>query len=191
MLKTLVAAALAALLASPALAADAAAGKAKAEPCFACHGEDGNSQLETVPSLAQQPSYYLLMQLILFRDKQRDVEQMTPFVQGLEDADLENIAAYFSSQTLRPEPGPEDAAKMATGKQLAEAAHCGQCHLPNFVGREQMARLAGQREEYLQKALADFKAGERPGLDGTMTEAVYELKPEDLDTLAHYLAHFR
>jgi cytochrome c553 len=113
MLRSLSTAACAALLASPALAADPAAGKAKAEPCFACHGEDGNSRLETVPSLAGQPTYYLVMQLVLFRDKQRNVEQMTPFVQGFQDADIEDLEAYFSAQPPRPEPGPEDTARMA------------------------------------------------------------------------------
>ena len=182
-------AALAALLLTIGLAVPAGAAEpAKAEPCGACHGADGNSATEGIPSLAGQPAYYLLMQLVLQRDKQRVVEAMLPFVENMTDADAEALAAHFAAQELKPQPGPADPALMETGKRLAEANHCGQCHLPDFRGREQMARLAGQREEYLLKALQDFKAGRRAGFDGTMTEAVYNLAETDLPALAHYLA---
>ena len=107
------------------------------------------------------------------------------------DADAEDLAAYFAAQEPKPAPGPEDPALMAAGRRLAEGNHCGQCHLPDFRGREQMARLAGQREEYLLKALQDFKAARRSGFDGTMTEAVYNLSDADLPALAHYLARVR
>jgi cytochrome c553 len=173
------------------MAADAEAGRAKAEPCAGCHGEDGTSRLEAVPSLAGQPSSYLTLQLALFRDKQRVVEAMMPFVEKLSDEDVEDLAAFFSGQRLDPERGAADPAKLAEGKRLAEANHCGQCHLPDFSGREQMPRLAGQREDYLAKALADYKAGSRPGLDGTMTEVVYPLTDGDIAALAHYLAQLR
>ena len=165
--------------------------KEKTEPCTACHGEDGNARIENTPSLAGQPAQYLLIQLILFRDKQRVAEAMTPFVEQLTDEDVQELAAYFSEQKPLPDPdlAPADAALGAQGRKIADANHCGQCHLPSFTGREQMARLAGQREDYLLKALNDFKAGLRPGLDGTMAEAVYNLAEPDFKALAHFLAH--
>jgi cytochrome c553 len=173
--------------------ATAQSAKEKAEPCIACHGEGGNSQIDNVPSLAGQPAKYLLIQLILFRDKQRVVETMTPFAEKLTDEDVQDLAAYFAEQKLLPDPelSPAEPALIAQGQKLADAHHCSQCHLPNFAGREQMARLAGQREDYLLNALNDFKAGERPGLDGTMAEAVYNLKEDDFKVLAHFLAHRR
>ena len=179
------------LLAASASAGDAAAGKAKAEPCAACHGETGNSKLENIPSLAGQPPYYLLVQLVLFREKQRINEPMLPLVEKLSDGDLDDLAAYFAAQQLEPGPTPTDAALAARGKEVADGAHCGQCHLPTFAGREQMARLAGQREDYLLKALTEFKRGDRPGLDGTMSEAIYNVSEADLPALAHYLSHLR
>ena len=53
-----------------------------------------------------------------------------------------------------------------------------------------MPRIAGQREDYLQMSLRGFKSGKRPGYTMAMAEAVSQVTPEDLDTLAYYAAHF-
>lgn len=179
------------LLTGSALAGDAERGRQKAETCLGCHGQTGNSEVEQTPSLAGHPAAYSTVQLILFRDKLRRSEQMVPFAEGLTDDDIEDLAAYF--ETLKPSP-PEpvsNAALAAAGKRVADANHCGSCHLPDYSGREQMPRLAGQREDYLLKALRDYKAGERPGLDGRMTEVLYHLSDQDLQAVSHYLAHLR
>jgi cytochrome c553 len=53
-----------------------------------------------------------------------------------------------------------------------------------------VARLAGQREEYLVKALHDYKSGARTGGAGAaMTDVAYPLSDEEIEALAHYLAH--
>src|SRR4029078_1417381 len=43
----------------------------RAAPCLACHGETGQSENPDVPSLGGQPAPYLLIQLYMFREKQR------------------------------------------------------------------------------------------------------------------------
>jgi cytochrome c553 len=169
-------------------AGDGAAGRAKAEPCLQCHGTDGVSRLEGVPSLAGQPAYYLQLQLLLFRDRQREVASMSPFAEGLSDADTEDLAGFFASL---PPPAPAngtDAARIARGRAVAATHHCGSCHLADFRGREQMARLATQREDYLVKAMRDFKANLRAGTDGTMAEVLFPLSDDDLADLAAFLA---
>ena len=60
-----------ALSAIPAPAADIAAGKEKAEMCVACHGENGISQTENIPSLAGQPDQFIQWQLVFFRSGTR------------------------------------------------------------------------------------------------------------------------
>jgi cytochrome c553 len=170
---------------------DPARGQAKAEPCLACHGETGNSAIELTPSLAGQPESYLFLQLFLFREKLRQVEAMMPFVEGRSDQDLEDLAAYFSSLTPEPPGGPSDAARLARGAELSKALHCGSCHLPDYTGRAQMPRLAGQREDYLRHAMQQYQANERAGADTSMTAVLYGLSPEDIDALAHYMAHQR
>ena len=89
---------LAMLALSPALnAADIAAGKAKAVICAACHGAAGISPNDLWPNLAGQKNTYLIKQIKAFRDGARVDAMMAPMVKTLTDADVENIAAYYSS----------------------------------------------------------------------------------------------
>lgn len=172
-----------------ALAADAARGREKAEPCLACHGETGNSEMEEVPSLAGQPAPYLAIQLIMYREQLRKDPRMTPFAKDLSDQDTEDLAAFFAAQAAKPPGPPDDPALAAEGKRIADAHHCGSCHLPDYSGREQMARLAGQRADYFAKTMRDYKAGTRISPDGSMNEVVYGLSDRDIAALAEYLAH--
>ena len=82
---------------SMALAGDAAAGKAKAAACGACHGMNGVSTNDIWPNLAGQKAGYLMAQMKAFRDGQRKNPMMSPMAAPLSDTDIENIAAYYSS----------------------------------------------------------------------------------------------
>ena len=76
---------------------DAAAGKAKAAVCAGCHGANGVSANPLWPNLAGQKEAYLVKQLKAFRDGSRSDPMMTPMAKPLSAADIENLAAYFSS----------------------------------------------------------------------------------------------
>jgi cytochrome c553 len=78
-------------------AGDAAAGKAKAAACSACHGANGISANPLWPNLAGQKDGYLMKQLKAFRAGTRTDPMMSPMAKPLTDADIENLAAYFSS----------------------------------------------------------------------------------------------
>jgi cytochrome c553 len=179
------------LAAPPSRAADSEAGKAKAEPCAACHGPDGVSQMENIPSLAGQPDQFLQWQLVYFRMGMRKNEVMEPLAAELAEDDIRSLAAYFSAL---PPPEPRDAADDApdlteAGKNIAAQRRCASCHKDEFVGQQATARLAHQREDYLLKALRDFKSGERTGGGvAAMPEVVYPLGDDDFKALAHYLA---
>ncbi|MEO5341519.1 MAG: c-type cytochrome [Magnetococcus sp. MYC-9] len=86
-----------ALVAGPAFAAgDAAAGKAKAAPCAACHGPDGQSKVDANPNLAGQKAGYMVAQLKAFRDGKRVSPLMNGQAKSLTDADIDNLAAYYA-----------------------------------------------------------------------------------------------
>ena len=78
-------------------AADTAAGAALAEQCAGCHGPDGVSVEDTIPNLAAQKAGYLEAQLEAFRAGERENELMNAIAAQLGDADIENLAAHFSS----------------------------------------------------------------------------------------------
>ena len=81
-----------------ATAGDIEAGKAKAAMCASCHGPTGISMSPLWPNLAGQKEQYLIKQIKAFRDGTRKDAMMAPMVAALSDADIENLAAYYSSQ---------------------------------------------------------------------------------------------
>jgi cytochrome c553 len=160
--------------------------------CLQCHGEKGVSQTPEVPSLGGIPEYYALLQLVAFRERNRKNEIMIGMVKDMTDDDLRAAAALVAS--FPPPPAPAEAgdpARMKRGRKLAAKNRCGACHGPKFSGGHQMPPLAHQREDYLLKALRDFKSEKRLGDRAAMVEIVAPLKDADLADLAHYLAHIR
>jgi cytochrome c553 len=171
-------------------AADLAAGKAKAEICAGCHGENGVSTTESIPSLAGQQDQFIQWQLVYFRAGSRKNEAMQPIVEQLNNDDIRNLGAYFASLTPPKSPADNDADLSKKGAQAAAGRRCASCHTDSYAGTKGVARLTGQREEYLLKALRDYKSGARfGGAGGAMTDVAYPLNDEEITALAHYLAH--
>ena len=172
--------------------ASAASLQERLAPCLACHGATGQSEIEEVPSLGGQPAFSMLIQLFLFRERQRRVEIMNEATKDLADNDLR----LFSDELAKlPKPKPPaaapDAARMERGRTLSRTYRCGFCHNPDYSGREQMPRLAAQREDYLVKAMREYKSNIRSGYDASMADVLYPLKDNDILDLAYYLAHQR
>ena len=176
---------------APANAADIAAGKEKAELCTGCHGEGGISQTENIPSLAAQPDQFIQWQLVFFRSGSRKNEQMQPIVEQINNDDIRNLGAYFASLTPPKASTPDDNPDLSRkGAEAAAGRRCASCHTDTFAGTKAVARIAGQREEYLLKALHDYKSGVRAGGSmAAMADVAYPLSEEEITALAHYLAH--
>lgn len=185
------AAALSALVAgaSPARAADISD---KLAPCLACHGADGQSQTDNVPSLGAQPAAYTLIQLFLFRERMRLAEPMNDRAKGLSDDDLRSLSdAIAALPAPEPPADPGDPARLAEASAIVEQNHCNICHRPDFSGQENVPHLADQREDYLLKSLRAYKSGARRGYDPVMVETLQPVDDAQLVELAYYLAHFR
>jgi cytochrome c553 len=160
--------------------------------CLACHGQQGTSRAPEVPSLGGIPEFYALLQLVEFRDGGRDSAAMNTVVKGMSDDDLRAAAAFVAGQPRPPVPvAGGNSARMARGAALAAKHHCGGCHGPEYLGGHQMPPLRHQREDYLLKALRDFKREKRVGLRAAMAEVLVPLEDPDFVDLAHYLAHVR
>jgi len=164
----------------------------KIAQCAACHGEDGQSKDPKIPNIGAQPKLFVMYQLFFYREGRRKNPEMNVIAKELSDAELDAIADHVAK--LPPSPpagGAIDEARYQRGAKLAQERICASCHNPDYSGREQMARLAGQHPEYTLKALQDFRAGIRIGTQAAMPETVRGLDDEALADLAHYLAHFR
>ena len=163
----------------------------RAEACFACHGKNGQSKTPLTPSLGGMPSFFVVAQLFLFRDGRRGKTPMDDIAMGMSDDDLRAWGEFLSKL---PPPAPPakapDAARFARGRATLEQQRCVSCHNPDFSGREQMPRLANQREDYLLKALRDYKSGARVGYgSASMGTELAGMGDADLVDLAHFLAH--
>jgi cytochrome c553 len=156
--------------------------------CNQCHGKDGNSTTKGIPSLAGQPETFLVTQLIYFREGLRSSEKMSPFAAKLDDKLIEALAAHFAALPPESTAGDKDPALVKRGQLLAAAGRCGECHLPDFSGRDQMPRLAGQREDYLRTTLIAYRDGTRGGADTTMNDIMQGVSDDDIRALAHFLA---
>jgi cytochrome c553 len=89
---------------APALAGDAAAGRAKARAaCQTCHGENGSATLAGVPNLSGQQKEYLVEQLRAYRSGSRRNEQMSIIAKPLTDSDIDNVAEWYSSMKVTVE----------------------------------------------------------------------------------------
>ena len=102
--RALLAAMLALACVTCAHAQDASAGKAKAGACAMCHGPQGIAVAPDTPNLAGQPASYIAEQLKAYRDGTRKHEIMSLMAKPLTDADIANLAAWFSSIKVEATP---------------------------------------------------------------------------------------
>jgi cytochrome c553 len=183
---------LAAFAFMPAQAADNAAIKEKASVCSGCHGENGISQTENIPSLAGQPDQFIQWQLVFFRAGSRKNDQMQPIAEEITNEDVRNLGAYFAAMTPPTAAEDKDPDLSKKGAQVAVGRRCASCHTDSFAGTKAVARLAGQREEYLVKALHDYKSSQRVGGGGAaMADVAYHMSDEEITAVSHYLAYFK
>lgn len=161
----------------------------RVQKCAKCHGADGISTTEGVPTLAGQQRVFLENQLVLIREGLRGTELMQKLMLGIPDKEIVAIAAHYSRAAPRPVAVTEaDPALIKRAQELAQARHCGECHLPDYRGQNQVPRIAGQREEYLLESMRAFRDKPKPGTDTIMTAAVFGVSDADLQALAHFLA---
>jgi len=160
----------------------------KLQLCAACHGEDGNSKMEKIPSLAGQPAFFILNQLFLMREGVRKVEAMAAMVKDLKDQDLTELSEHYAKLAPKKSDEPVDPELAKRGQAIATNQRCASCHLPTLAGQEQMPRVARQRIDYLVETLKSYRDNPRPGADTAMSQPVGGLRDADLVALAHYAA---
>lgn len=160
--------------------------------CLTCHGETGQSQNAGVPSLGAQQSFYVTVQLLMFRERMRVADPMNDMAKGLSDDDLRDFADIIAKlPPPRPPDETLDAARVARAKALVAQDHCNVCHTENFAGQNNVPRIANQREDYLVKALRGYKDNSRHGYDGTMAEVMQPITDEQIQDLAYYIARVK
>lgn len=165
---------------APVSAADIAAGEQKSANCMGCHGPKGKSSSAQWPNIAAQQSAYIVNQLNAFKTGTRENPMMQAMAANLSDDDINNLAAYYSSQPAVSAGGDPNLAKSGQTK----ATMCLGCHGSKAEGNGQFPRLAGQHPDYLVKQLSSFKEGVRK--NGHMQAIAGSLSEDDMKALAAY-----
>jgi cytochrome c553 len=158
------------------------------EQCSPCHGKDGNSTMDNIPSLAGQPAFYILNQVFMMREGVRQVEAMAAIVKDLKDEDLDALSKHYAKLPAKQSSEPVDPELVKRGAELAAKMRCGSCHAATLAGQDQMPRLAKQRIDYLVQSMKDLRENKRSGADGNMIAAIAAATEADLVALAHYAA---
>ena len=181
-------------------AGDAKQGEALTATCLACHGPNGNSLAGSFPNIAGQNEAYLYKQLVDIQTGARSAVLMTGILDGLTSQNLEDLAAYYASQT--PAQGAADPALVALGESIYKAgiarkkvAACTGCHSPTGQGNglAKFPMLAGQWAEYTEAQLMAFRSGAR-GNDGDgkmMRISAMDLSDAEIKAVASYIAGLR
>ena len=171
------------------------AGQPLSAVCGACHGADGNSLAPTWPKLAGQSQQYLLKQMHDIKDGNRNVAQMAGLLTNLSDQNLEDIAAYFASQSTVV--GQADPALVEAGKNLYRDGNpktgvpaCMACHGPAGQGLNSAAfpKLGGQHADYTASQLTMFQSGERNNdAAKIMQNIAFKMNNKEIEAVSSYI----
>jgi cytochrome c oxidase subunit 2 len=144
---------------------NATAGAATYAICAACHGAQGEGNLQlNAPKLAGLDAWYARRQLINYQTGIRGTvqgdqfgPQMAPMAQVVADATMrENVLAHIATLPSNP-PAPTVTGDVERGRALYFT--CGTCHGYEGQGRwaTNAPRLAGMSDWYLERQLQYFK----------------------------------
>jgi len=163
---------------------DAGHGKIVSYTCLGCHGVDGYKNAYptySVPELLGQNAQYLLSALHGYRDGDRSHITMHSQTQSLSEQDMADVAAFLAGKPLV-------ASGKAQGSVPQAAQLCVSCHGEDGVAVAPIyPSLAGQHEDYIVRALDEYKHGGRK--NAIMRGFAANLSEKDISTVAAYFSH--
>lgn len=177
-------------------AGDAAAGQTKTALCAGCHGADGNSVNPIWPKLAGQDAGYTAKQLRDFKAANRSDPMMSGMAMAVQDADIDDVSAYFAAQTASSTAGSKPEL-IEQGKALYNAGNldngltaCTACHGPNGKGNAAAGFpvVASQHAPYVIKQLQMFRDGTRANdMNSMMRDIAAKMSEQEIEAVAMYL----
>ncbi|HET8726383.1 MAG TPA: c-type cytochrome [Alphaproteobacteria bacterium] len=170
--------------------------------CFLCHGLDGAGDSSgAFPRLSGLPAWYLYKQLKDYASKTRPNDIMSPVARALDDAQMRNVAAYYSARTAPYTPLPEvepgvlqlGGAIAATGSAETGVQACGFCHGELGAGwPPSVPYLAGQYAEYMELQLLLWRDDVRNNDPlGVMEAVAKSLSREEIEAVSLYFESLR
>lgn len=168
--------------------------------CEDCHGANGISTAQAVPTIAHISAAVNSEALKAYKAKARSCPKvnytrgdtkregdMCSVAKDLSDAQITDLAAYYAAKPYAALKQPVDSAKAASGKAI-HARDCKECHSSGGTDPSDDAGiLAGQPISWLKSSLEAFRKGD---IDQPkkMKAAVSKLSDADIESLANYYA---
>jgi sulfide dehydrogenase cytochrome subunit len=170
------------------------------EDCNGCHGADGASAESDVPTIGGVSPFVLEEYMLEFRDEARpcreskyrngDLERpatdMCAVAKALSEAEITELAEYYSGMEFVPAKQDFDAASAAEGSKI-HRRDCEKCHSDGgSLAADDAGMLAGQWMDYLEQVFADYKAGDREMMEDKMKDKIDALDTASISALIHY-----
>jgi cytochrome c553 len=173
--------------------------------CSACHGDQGVSPSNTIPTLAGMDAAAILKQLDDFRTNKRVWGVMNGMATGLTVQDLVDVAAYFSGRTVGlPKIGGEGVPQTGHSLRQVDPAvrllfagdpqrgipPCSACHGPGGSKLGAPA-LQGQHAAYIESQLGAFAQGIRQNdINEQMRTIAKQLTAAEINAIALYYGSY-
>ncbi len=167
------------------------------DKCDHCHGKNGNSEDEKVPSIAGFSSTVIEDAMAAYKNEERPADKYKPkdgeetdmiaIAKKLSDDDVKKAAAYYAKQKFMPHKQPFDAALAKKGAKVHKK-RCEKCHSDNGSNAEDDAAiLAGQWKAYMKRQFDLIVSGERD-VPKKMKKKIKKLKDGDVEALIEFYA---
>lgn len=177
-------------------AGDPEAGEENAQVCAGCHGDGGAKPIAPdYPKLSGLGEKYLHQQLLLIKEQDRMIPSMTGLLDNRSEEDLQDLAAYFDSQSMPlgqadPDLVDQGESLYRGGNMASGVPACSGCHSPDGSGIEAAGypRLSGQSAEYVAAQLKAYRGGERDAGQNAsiMMDVAAKLTDQEIEAVSSY-----
>jgi cytochrome c553 len=161
-------------------------GRKVAAVCANCHGDGGNSTRPSIPNLAGQNPAYLLEQLRQFADGRRRNEFMEGMIRAMDADEKIGMVLFYADQEVAHKPAKNTA--LAGKGQEYYGKICFRCHGTSGRGNDQIARIAGQQDEYLRLTLKRYRDGNEVRANSIMTPNTKNMTDADIEAVVAYVS---
>lgn len=159
--------------------------------CAMCHGKDGNSKSQTIPSFGGISKRYFKHTMDAYKNGGRKSDMMKRFVDNLTAEDIDKLAGHYETQTFKSAEQEFDAGLAEKGRVLHEK-YCIKCHDNNGrVDKYNYGILAGQWMPYLKLTIKEYLEGTRrvnPMMVTKLKRVQEEAGEQGFEQLIHFYA---
>jgi len=164
-------------------------GQALGFTCAGCHGTNGASMGNAIPSIAGLSETYMIETMNAYKSGDKESTIMGRIAKGYTEEDIENMAGFFAEQEVNKNTNQVfDAAKADAGQALHEK-FCDKCHTEGgTVADDDAGQLSGNAKLFMQYSLSDFHDGSRD-MEKKMAKKMKRMlkkDPDAFDKLVNY-----